>query len=62
MQVNGHILTWRTRQNETLCVVGHNTFPIYLLFVLLTYNHTVICVETYLNIAIFQFLIAFVDN
>ena len=62
MQVNGHIVTWRTRQNETLCLVGHDTFPIYLLFVLRVYNRRIICMETYINIAIFQFLIAFADN
>jgi hypothetical protein len=62
MQVNGHILTWRSRQNETLCVVGHKTFPVYLLSVLRMYKRTVICMEAYLNIAIFQFIIACVDN
>jgi len=62
MQVNCHIVTWRTRQNETLSVVGHETFPIYLLFVLRMYNRRVICLETYINVAIFQLLIAFVDN
>jgi len=62
MQVNCHIVTWRTRQNETLCVVGHDKFPICLLFALRMYYRTVICMETDVNVAIFQFLIAFVDN